>query len=254
MKLLILTNDDLASLVALNLLLPELTAHEILIGMSDKVGGNQALPQALVDLAHQEKIIRQAISAGEQLPKYFNSTWSTSFESVVNQYHVESVSMNDINQPTGQSRVRSFLPDLILSIRFGKILQQPIIDIPKFGVINLHSGRLPDYQGVMATFWAMLNGECEIGTCLHFIVDKKIDSGDIINQTEIAIDKKKSYLQNVLALYPSGINNIVLSVNRLENGQKLDSKPQRDNSTYYGFPSEQDLQEFANLNYRLFDT
>ncbi|HAZ78734.1 MAG TPA: formyl transferase, partial [Porticoccaceae bacterium] len=53
-----------------------------------------------------------------------------------------------LKSPEALSRVAATEPDLILSIRFGLILPQTIIDLPKYGVINLHSGLLPVYRGV----------------------------------------------------------------------------------------------------------
>ena len=51
---------------------------------------------------------------------------------------------------------------------YRRILKAAAIQIPRHGVLNLHSGLLPAYKGLMATFWATLNGEEEIGcTLLH---------------------------------------------------------------------------------------
>ena len=55
MKIILLINNDFASLIALNLLMPQLAHHQILIGLSDKVGGNQTRSQALIELAQFEQ-------------------------------------------------------------------------------------------------------------------------------------------------------------------------------------------------------
>jgi methionyl-tRNA formyltransferase len=258
MKILLLTNQDLASLIALNLLMPKLTNHQVMLGMSDKVGGNHQQPQALVELAQFEQGLIQRVSQFSQswskdLIQTIKANHIDSFDEIGQKYQIKINPLNDINQPNGILRVKKFNPDLILSIRFGKILQQPVIDIPAFGVINLHSGLLPDYQGVMATFWAMLNDEMSIGTCLHFISDKNIDSGAIIQQSNIPIDKSKSYLHNVLKLYEGGCNMMIAAVKKLENNQIIESYPQQGKATYYGFPTEKDLQQFVAMGYRLFD-
>ena len=104
----------------------------------------------------------------------------------------------------------------------------------------------------MATFWAMLNEEKLIGTCLHFIQDKQIDSGEIIQQSSIATDNKKSYLHNVLQLYFSGIDSMAAAVNKLSLHQRLESNPQQGDPVYYGFPHEEHLQAFKNKGFRLF--
>lgn len=258
MKIVLLTNYDFASLIAINFLMPQLTEHQILIGLSDKVGGNQKRPQALLDLAQYEHKLIQKIEGSSQpmllsqLNHRFSAKKINSFEKLSHQCQTQIISMNDINETNGIDRLKDFKPDLILSIRFGKILQQPVIDIPRLGIINLHSGVLPDYQGVMATFWAMFNNDQLIGTSLHFISDKGIDKGEIIQKTQLPLDTTKSYLHNVLALYLSGCDNMVSAVNLLHAGQPLISHRQRGKSCYYGFPTEQDLDKFHQMEYQLF--
>jgi methionyl-tRNA formyltransferase len=105
-------------------------------------------------------------------------------------------------------------PDLIVSIRFGQILEEPVIAVPRIGVINLHSGLLPAYKGVMASFWSLLNGERQLGTTLHWITDSKIDSGAIISTQQQQVDTSKTYLQQVLSLYEPGARQITEAVKR----------------------------------------
>ena len=81
----------------------------------------------------------------------------------------------------GSQRVRAFDADLLISIRFGQIFKAEAIAQPRTGIINLHSGLLPEYKGVMASFWSLLNEEPRLGTTLHWITDKKIDSGALIS-------------------------------------------------------------------------
>ena len=259
MKIILLTNYDFASLIALNFLMPQLANYQILIGLSDKVGGNQKRPQALIELAQFEHKLIQTIEDSTQamlfshLNDQFSAEKISSFEKISHQYQVKIIPMNDINQSRGIDWLKNFEPDLILSIRFGKILQQPVIDIPKLGIINLHSGLLPDYQGVMATFWAMLEGEQSIGTSLHFISDNNIDKGEIVQNSELSLEKNKSYLHNVLALYLAGCENMLSAVNLLHAGQPLISHPQSGKARYYGFPTEQDLDKFHLMGFRLFN-
>jgi len=247
MRILILTNNDLASLVALNIMTPKLTKYEILVGISAKVGSNQKQPAAIISLAdHEQKIINDEV-------KLVQTYDSLTFKALSEKYRVEISEMSHINQLDGIAEVKRFDPDLILSVRFGKILQQSIIDIPRFGVINLHSGILPDYQGVMASFWAMLNGETYIGTTLHFISDKSIDTGEIIEQSKMPINTDKSYLDNVLQLYVTGCELMIAAVKTVATNQNLTCYPQQGKSAYYGFPKRQDLDQFFKLGFQLFD-
>ena len=121
------------------------------------------------------------------------------------------------------------------------------------GVINLHSGLLPDYRGVMATFRAMLNGEKHIGTTLHYISDPGIDTGDIINTTSLAVEPDRSYLWHVLNLYPAACELLLHCVEQLAGGHSLDRRPQPLGGNYFSFPGEEDLQAFKQMGLRLFD-
>ena len=145
-------------------------------------------------------------------------------------------------------------PHLVLSIRFGLILKQEAIDIPEFGVLNLHSGILPDYRGVMATFWAMLNQEPEIGTTLHFISDAGIDRGDIISVQTTQTDYQQSYLNNVLMLYKPGVNAMVEAVESIRRNVIPKANKQKNGAgNYYSFPDSEALTRFSDKGLNLFN-
>jgi methionyl-tRNA formyltransferase len=244
MNITILTNRDLASHIALSRLVKELVGHQLAIFLSEKVGGDQQLPQALVELASFEKILLEdgrpsfdqlAAAAGCRIQ---------GFSDIGNQ----------VNSPAGIARIQASEPELIISLRFGLIIRDAVIAIPRHGVINLHSGLLPDYRGVMATFRAMLNGDSEIASTLHFIQDSGVDTGDIISILPIPVAAEKSYLFNVLNLYAGGCEQILQAVAAIDAGQSLATQSQRGSAGYFSFPAEQELQVFFTRGQRLFDS
>ena len=137
-------------------------------------------------------------------------------------------------------------PDLIVSIRFGGILKETVISIPRKGVINLHSGILPKYKGVMATFWAMKNNDPQVGTTLHTIDDGSIDTGQVVKISKMNVEIKKSYLWHVLELYKQGSLDILEAIETLNSGDVLDSTPQNESNTYFTFPTENECNDFEN--------
>jgi methionyl-tRNA formyltransferase len=244
MNITILTNRDLASHIALSRLVKELVGHQLAIFLSEKVGGDQQLPQALVELASFEKILLEdgrpsfdqlAAAAGCRIQ---------GFSDIGNQ----------VNSPAGVARIQASEPELIISLRFGLIIRDAVITIPKYGVINLHSGLLPNYRGVMATFRAMLNGDSEIASTLHFIQDTGVDTGDIISILPIPVVAEKSYLFNALNLYAGGCKQILQAVAAIDAGQPLATQSQRGSAEYFSFPTEQELQVFFTRGQRLFDS
>ena len=251
MKLLFLCNRDLASCVALNRLLPVLSEqHDIQLALSARVGGNKTLPVALRALKFVEQdFFNEVVFPMAQASSDRPASALKTFEELARLIGQPLRQWNRLNE-----QLRVMAPDLVISIRYGVILKAAALAIPRLGVINLHSGKLPQYRGVMASFWAMLNGESSLGTTLHTIDDASIDTGRVIASTELPIDSERSYLWHVLALYEDGCAEILKAVDCLSRGETLSTVAQGQGGAYYSFPDETDLQRFAARGLQLFDS
>ena len=88
---------------------------------------------------------------------------------------------NDIEiiQPKRMSKIKEVNPDLIVVVAYGKIIPREIIDIPKYGIINVHSSLLPKYRGASPIHSAILNGDTETGVSIMYI-EEELDAGDVI--------------------------------------------------------------------------
>lgn len=78
-------------------------------------------------------------------------------------------------------QLRQLRPDLIVVAAFGQILPQTILDLPRFGCINVHTSILPKYRGAAPIQWAILNGEHETGVTI-MKMDAGMDTGAILTQ------------------------------------------------------------------------
>lgn len=76
--------------------------------------------------------------------------------------------------------LKNLSPDIMITCAFGQILSQEILDIPKYGVINIHASLLPKYRGASPIHYAILNGEKETGVTI-MKTDIGIDTGDMIS-------------------------------------------------------------------------
>jgi methionyl-tRNA formyltransferase len=283
MNITILSNRDLASNYALNQLLPALHGHRLTVYLSSRVGKAGPMPKGLRDLRFIEQslfnqlfmpLLKQqrpdsGYSAGVGQPSTTmpatsranmnavapsNSAMSLlSFDALAAYLETPITGFNDINSATGLARLRASEPALIISLRYGVILKEAAIRVPAFGVINLHSGLLPNYRGVMASFWGLLNSETQLGTTLHYIEDDGIDTGRIIDTTALSVKPEHSYLWHVLNLYPAGCAMIAATVARLANSEPIASQPQAADGSYYTFPTETDLARFSQQGLMLFD-
>lgn len=97
-------------------------------------------------------------------------------------------------------QIRNLLPDIIITAAYGKIIPQSILDIPKFGAINVHPSLLPKFRGPSPIQNALLAGKKETGTTI-MLMDAGVDTGDILSQKKIAIklDEKLPELSQKLA-------------------------------------------------------
>lgn len=77
-------------------------------------------------------------------------------------------------------------PDLIVVVAYGQILPQAILDIPRFGCLNVHTSLLPQYRGAAPIQWAIVNGEAETGVTI-MKMDAGLDTGDILLQDRTPI-------------------------------------------------------------------
>ena len=83
--------------------------------------------------------------------------------------------------------LRSLAPDVIAVVAYGKILPQRVLDIPKYGCINIHASILPKLRGSGPVQWAILNGEKETGVTAMYMA-AEMDAGDIIEIRKTPIE------------------------------------------------------------------
>lgn len=253
MNITLLANKDIASNYAINRLLPELSGHSISLFLSSQVGTGGDKPSELQTLKFFEQdLFNELLSTLLPSPGEGKSRFR-SFDQLNELLCQPIQELNQINSPEGQALIKAGYPEVIISIRYGVILKDEVIGIPKLGVLNLHSGLLPAYRGVMATFWALLNGESEIGATLHFIDDSRIDTGGIIDSSKMRVDSRRSYLWHLLELYKGGCELIVNAVSAMAEGQPIQSSPQPGEGNYFSFPSSLELDEFNRQGLRLVD-
>src|ERR1039457_6929833 len=96
--------------------------------------------------------------------------------------------------------LRALKPDLIVVVAYGQILPQTILDLPKFGCLNVHTSLLPKYRGAAPIQWAIANGETETGVTV-MKMDAGLDTGPIVSQrrTEILAEDDSATLHDRLA-------------------------------------------------------
>lgn len=96
-----------------------------------------------------------------------------------------------VKAPEVVAQLKELAPDIILVAAFGQIVSKEILDIPKYGCINVHASLLPEYRGAAPIQWAILDGKEKTGITI-MRMDEGIDTGDMICTVEIPITSEET--------------------------------------------------------------
>ncbi|MBP3502424.1 MAG: methionyl-tRNA formyltransferase [Clostridia bacterium] len=128
-------------------------------------------------------------------------------------YQPEKIKKNEefINE------IKNMNPDLIVVVAYGKILPKEILDIPKYGCVNVHGSLLPKYRGAAPIQWAVLNGDKVTGVTTMFM-DVGMDTGDMILKKEVTIGDNETTGELWDRLSKIGGELLVETVKKIESG------------------------------------
>jgi len=91
-----------------------------------------------------------------------------------------------VRVPEAVEAIRALNPDLVIVVAFGQILPKALLDIPRYGCINIHASLLPRYRGAAPLNWCLINGESETGITT-MMMDVGLDTGDMLLKRTTAI-------------------------------------------------------------------
>lgn len=136
-----------------------------------------------------------------------------------------------VREPEFVEIIRDYKPDVIVVIAFGQIIPESILEIPKYGCVNIHGSLLPKYRGAAPIQWAVLDGEKESGVT-SMLMDRGIDTGDILLKKSIKLAEDEtsgSLFDKLMAL---GAETLLETLEGLEKGSITPEK-QGDSPTDY---------------------
>lgn len=127
--------------------------------------------------------------------------------------------------------LKDFNADLFVVVAYGQILSEDVLNIPKYGCINVHGSLLPKYRGAAPIQWSIINGEQKTGVTIMYM-EKGLDSGDMILKEEITIEKTETYktLHDKMSIV--GANALIKAIDLIEKGEANPKKQNHDEATY----------------------
>lgn len=142
------------------------------------------------------------------------------------------------------AQMQALSPDVAVVVAFGQILPQRLLDVPRYGSINIHASLLPKYRGAAPIQWAVINGDKETGiTTMQ--MDAGVDTGDMLEQVVIPIapDETGGSLHDKLSA--AGCPLILSTLKKLEEGTLKPVPQPTEGATHVGMLSK----SFGNINW-----
>lgn len=127
--------------------------------------------------------------------------------------------------------MRALEPDVMVVIAFGQILSKELLEVPKYGCINIHASLLPAYRGAAPIQWAVINGDKETGITT-MMMDVGMDTGDMLEKTVVELDEKETGGSLFDRLSLLGGDLILSTLEKLEAGTLVRTPQDHEKATY----------------------
>lgn len=138
---------------------------------------------------------------------------------------------DSVNEDESIERLRKIDPDVIVVVAFGQILRKQVLNLPKYGCLNVHASILPKYRGAAPINWAIIDGEEETGITI-MEMNEGLDTGDILKIERIPIEEEDDSISIHDKLSFLGGELIVEVLEDIERGN-INKTPQDDKLSSY---------------------
>jgi methionyl-tRNA formyltransferase len=156
----------------------------------------------------------------------------------------------DVNAEEFLGKLAALRPDLVVSVSCPQIFKRDLIELPAKGCLNIHGALLPDYRGVMPSFWMLANGETQAGVSVHF-VDERIDAGELCGQRIFGIEAEDTLDEFLQRSKRVAADLLVETLERVESGAVERRPIDLAEGSYYSWPDRQAVERFAAAGRRL---
>ncbi|MCR5024805.1 MAG: methionyl-tRNA formyltransferase [Lachnospiraceae bacterium] len=149
------------------------------------------------------------------------------------EHGIEVFQPEKVKDPEAVKVIRDKKPDLIVVAAFGQILSKEILDIPKYGCVNIHASLLPEYRGAAPIQKCIMDGKKETGVTI-MQMNEGLDTGDILMKRSIEIDDEETGGSLFEKLSRLGALMITEAIPLIEAGKLIPEKQDDAKSSYAG--------------------
>lgn len=144
-----------------------------------------------------------------------------------------------IRRPEGVAAMEALSPDAMVTAAFGQILSQKLLDIPRWGCVNVHASLLPKFRGPAPIQWAIIKGETQTGVTT-MLTDAGIDTGDILLQRRTDIAPGETAGELFVRLAALGAETLLETLRLMESGNLKRTPQDHAASTHFPMLTKED--------------
>lgn len=173
----------------------------------------------------------------------FKLKFLKSLRSAASNCQSEYIEIKDPNDKSNIDWLRKQKIDLIISFSAPCVFKKELLEVPDLGCINLHCSLLPNYAGLLPSFWTLFHKEQNLGATVHKM-DDRIDNGSILGQVEISKLSDPSMFEVIKKTKIAGGNLMISVVKDMIDGKILEQTNYVDSESYYSWPSVEQIKLF----------
>ena len=165
---------------------------------------------------------------------------------------IKIIEVDSINSQNYISLIKKISPEIIISVAAPEIFKSKLLEIPKYCCMNIHSGEIPKYRGMMPTFWQMYENNKFITVTIHEMVNM-LDAGGIIKTKKIPINASDNLNRLMIE---SKKESARLLANIIEEVRLTNKKPKTipldlTKERLFKFPTKKDMLRFKKIGHQL---
>jgi len=163
---------------------------------------------------------------------------------------LDLVPTESVNDPAYVSRVRTLAPDVIVSVAAPEVFKKGILGVARLRCINIHSGRLPHYRGMMPNFWQLLKGESHATITVHEMAEK-LDAGAVLATREFPLHERDRLDRVIVGTKEEGARLMIDVLRSLAAGTDDPQPLDMDEAAYFSFPKPEDVRALRRLGHKM---
>lgn len=173
-----------------------------------------------------------------------------SISRLVRTHGLTELPCTSVNDAAYVNRARELQPDVIMSVAAPEIFRKPILDVAAVRCVNIHSGRLPKYRGMMPTFWQMLHDEDHVTVTVHEMAEQ-LDAGAVLGTVQFELAEQDSLDRVITGTKQAGARLMIDVLRELREGADTPRPLDMREKGYFSFPQPEDVRKFRSPGHRM---